>query len=166
MDQGCYQQRCQALRRMDDLLEATYQRYRAELKGGRDISDEAKRAQIRKDIEPTGPEVDRNAPKEFISDTELISASRNCQSGRTKSRRSGMRAGTNRRSRLITLRRHGMFQRHPRPRIFWRVATIWPRGPKCSLNSAGLGQPAASAGIPRSDEAFGVERHELPADFS
>ena len=61
-----------ALRRMDDLLEATYQRYRAELKGGRDISDEARRAQIRKDIEADPDlEVDRNAPKEFISDQEL-----------------------------------------------------------------------------------------------
>jgi hypothetical protein len=39
------------IRRMDDLLEATYQRYRAELKSGRDLSDEAKRLQIRKDIE-------------------------------------------------------------------------------------------------------------------
>jgi hypothetical protein len=61
-----------ALRRMDDLLEATYQRYRAELKGGRDISDEARRAQIRKDIEADPDlEVDRNAPKEFITDQEM-----------------------------------------------------------------------------------------------
>src|SRR5260370_29084336 len=60
------------LRRMDDLLEATYQRYRAELKAGRDISDEAKRAQIRKDIEADPDlEVDRNAPKDFISVKEL-----------------------------------------------------------------------------------------------
>ena len=61
-----------AIRRMDDLLEATYQRYRAELKGGRDISDEAKRAQIRKDIENDPDlEVDRNAPKDFVTDQEL-----------------------------------------------------------------------------------------------
>jgi len=57
---------------MDDLLEAFYQRYRAELKGGRDISDAAKRAQIRKDIEADPDlEVDRNAPKEFITDQEM-----------------------------------------------------------------------------------------------
>jgi len=61
-----------ALRRMDDLLEATYQKYRGELKGGRDISDEAKRLQMRKDIEADPDlEVDRNAPKDFISDQEL-----------------------------------------------------------------------------------------------
>jgi hypothetical protein len=61
-----------AIRRLDDLLEATYQKYRAELKGGRDISSEAKRQQMRKDIEADPDlEVDRNAPKEFITDQEL-----------------------------------------------------------------------------------------------
>ena len=61
-----------ALRRMDDLLEATYQRYRGELKSGRDISDQAKRLQIRKDIENDPDlEVDRNAPKDFITDQEM-----------------------------------------------------------------------------------------------
>jgi hypothetical protein len=61
-----------AIRRLDDLLEATYQKYRAELKGGRDISSEAKRLQMRKDIEADPDlEVDRNAPKDFITDQEL-----------------------------------------------------------------------------------------------
>src|ERR1700745_3273507 len=61
-----------AIRRMDDLLEATYQKYRAELKGGRDISDQAKRMQMRKDIEADPDlEVDRNAPKDFITDQEM-----------------------------------------------------------------------------------------------
>src|SRR5260370_26908875 len=40
-----------ALRRMDDLLEATYQKYRGELKAGRDIAYEARRLQIRRDSE-------------------------------------------------------------------------------------------------------------------
>src|SRR5205085_3460592 len=44
----------------------------AELKGGRDISAEAKRLQMRKDIEADpDPEVDRNAPKDFITDQEM-----------------------------------------------------------------------------------------------
>ncbi len=61
-----------ALRRLDDLLEATYQTYRAELKTGRDLSDTAKRAQIRKDIESNPDlEVDRNAQRDFITDQEL-----------------------------------------------------------------------------------------------
>jgi hypothetical protein len=61
-----------AVRRLDDLLEATYQRFRAELKAGRDISDSAKRAQIRKDIENDPDlEVDRNALKDFITDQEM-----------------------------------------------------------------------------------------------
>jgi hypothetical protein len=61
-----------AIRRMDDLLEATYQKYRAELKGGRDISEEAKRMQMRKDIENDPDlEVDRNAPKDFVTDQEM-----------------------------------------------------------------------------------------------
>ena len=61
-----------AVRRLDDLLEATYQRYRAELKAGRDISDPAKRQQIRKDIENDPDlEVDRNAQKDFVTDQEL-----------------------------------------------------------------------------------------------
>jgi hypothetical protein len=61
-----------AIRRMDDLLEATYQKYRAELKAGRDIADEAKRLQMRKDIEADPDlEVDRNAPKDGITDQEM-----------------------------------------------------------------------------------------------
>jgi Protein of unknown function (DUF1553)/Protein of unknown function (DUF1549)/Planctomycete cytochrome C len=61
-----------AIRRMDDLLEATYQRYRAELRAGRDISEEAKRLQIRKDIENDPDlEVDRNAPKDVMTDQQM-----------------------------------------------------------------------------------------------
>ena len=61
-----------ALRRMDDLLEATYQKYRGELRAGRDISSEAMRLQMRKDIEADPDlEVDRNAPKDVITDQEM-----------------------------------------------------------------------------------------------
>src|SRR6185369_13078412 len=61
-----------ALRRMDDLLLATYQRYRAELKAGRDMTDEAKRLQMRKDIEADPDlEVARNAAKDFITDQAM-----------------------------------------------------------------------------------------------
>src|SRR5882724_5089342 len=58
-------------RRMDDQREAAYQRYRAELKAGRDLSLET-RLQIRKDIE-ADPDfmVDRGVPKDFITDQEL-----------------------------------------------------------------------------------------------
>jgi mono/diheme cytochrome c family protein len=60
-----------ALRHLDDLREATYQRYRSELKAGRDLPDE-KRAQIRIEIENDPDlDVDRNAPKDFITDQEL-----------------------------------------------------------------------------------------------
>ena len=61
-----------AIRRQDDLLEATYQKYRAELKAGKDLSDPAARAQIRKDIENDPDlDVDRNVAKDFISDQEM-----------------------------------------------------------------------------------------------
>ena len=61
-----------ALRRMDDLLEATYQKYRGELRAGRDISSEAMRLQMRKDIEADPDlEVDRNAPKDVVTDQEM-----------------------------------------------------------------------------------------------
>jgi len=61
-----------AIRRMDDLLEATYQRYRAEIKGGRDMSNEAARLQMRKDIEADPDlDVDRNVPKDGITDQEM-----------------------------------------------------------------------------------------------
>jgi hypothetical protein len=61
-----------AIRRLDDLLEATYQKYRAELKAGHDISDQAARMQLRKDIENDPDlEVDRNAMKDFVTDQEL-----------------------------------------------------------------------------------------------
>ena len=61
-----------ALRRMDDLLEATYQKYRGELRAGRDISNEATRLQMRKNIEADPDlEVDRNAAKDVITDQEM-----------------------------------------------------------------------------------------------
>jgi hypothetical protein len=60
-----------AIRRQDDQREAVYQRLRAELKAGRDLPEE-KRAQIRKDIEADPDlDVDRNIPKDFITDQEL-----------------------------------------------------------------------------------------------
>jgi hypothetical protein len=60
-----------AIRRMDDLLEATYQKFRAELKTGHNLIPEL-RAQMRKDIEADPDlEVDRNAPKDFITDQEM-----------------------------------------------------------------------------------------------
>jgi hypothetical protein len=60
-----------AIRRLDDLREATYQRYRAELKAGRNLTEEL-RAQLRKDIEADPDlEVDRNVPKDFVTDQEL-----------------------------------------------------------------------------------------------
>lgn len=59
------------LRRRDDLLEATYQRFRAELRAGRELSPE-RRAQLRQIIEDDPDlEVDRNAPRDFITDQEL-----------------------------------------------------------------------------------------------
>jgi len=61
-----------AARRADDLLEATYQRFRTELKAGRDIGSPELRAQMRKDIENDPDlEVDRNVPKDFITDQQL-----------------------------------------------------------------------------------------------
>jgi hypothetical protein len=60
-----------ALRRMDDQREAAYQRYRAELKAGRELTEE-RRAQLRTEIENDPDlDVDRNAPKDFITDQEL-----------------------------------------------------------------------------------------------
>ncbi|MFN0103868.1 MAG: PSD1 and planctomycete cytochrome C domain-containing protein [Bryobacteraceae bacterium] len=59
------------LRRLDDLLEATYQRFRAELRAGRELPPE-RRVQIRQAIEDDPDlEVDRNAPRDFVSDVEL-----------------------------------------------------------------------------------------------
>jgi hypothetical protein len=59
------------LRRKDDLLEATYQRFRAEVKAGRDMG-QTRRAQIRQAIEDDPDlEVDRNAPKDGLTDAEL-----------------------------------------------------------------------------------------------
>ncbi|MDX1983819.1 MAG: DUF1553 domain-containing protein [Bryobacteraceae bacterium] len=61
-----------ALRRQEDLLEATYQRYRAELKAGRDLSDPALREQLRKAIENDPDlDVDPKAIKDFVTDQEL-----------------------------------------------------------------------------------------------
>ncbi|MEZ5351522.1 MAG: PSD1 and planctomycete cytochrome C domain-containing protein [Bryobacteraceae bacterium] len=60
-----------AIRRLDDLLEATYQRFRATAKSGGDMSPAA-RAQIRQVIENDPDlEVDRSASKEGLSDKEL-----------------------------------------------------------------------------------------------
>lgn len=59
------------IRRLDDLLEATYQRFRATLKAGGDMAPAA-RAQMRLVIENDPDlEVDRAAAKDFISDAEM-----------------------------------------------------------------------------------------------
>jgi len=59
------------LRRRDDLLEATYQRFRSELRAGRELQP-GRRVQIRQAIEDDPDlEVDRNAPRDFIADEEL-----------------------------------------------------------------------------------------------
>jgi len=59
------------LRRLDDLLEATYQRFRAELRAGRDLSPERRR-EIRQAIEDDPDlEVDRNAARDVITDQEM-----------------------------------------------------------------------------------------------
>ncbi|MBK5291081.1 MAG: PSD1 domain-containing protein [Acidobacteriia bacterium] len=60
-----------SIRRLEDLLEATYQRYRSTLKAGSEMPAEA-RAQIRLVIENDPDlQVDRTAEKDFISDKEL-----------------------------------------------------------------------------------------------
>jgi hypothetical protein len=60
-----------ALRREQLILAATYQRYRAELKAGKQLASEA-REQIRKEI-ASDPDldVDTTLPKDFVSDEEL-----------------------------------------------------------------------------------------------
>jgi hypothetical protein len=59
------------IRRLDDLLEATFQRFRATLKTGGDMSPAA-RTQMRQVIENDPDlEVDRSAAKDFISDKEM-----------------------------------------------------------------------------------------------
>src|SRR5258706_10984392 len=56
---------------MDDQREATYQRFRDELKAGRELPSE-RRLQIRQDIEADpNLAVDRTVPKDFITDEEL-----------------------------------------------------------------------------------------------
>jgi hypothetical protein len=58
-------------RRRQLLLDASYQRFRAELKAGKELTPE-RRDQIRKEIAADADlEVDPNAPKDFISDEEL-----------------------------------------------------------------------------------------------
>ncbi len=58
-------------RLMADQREAAYQRYRAELKSGHELTLEA-RLQIRKEIEADPAlSVDRTVPKDFISDEEM-----------------------------------------------------------------------------------------------
>jgi len=58
-------------RMMEDQREATYQRFRTELKAGADLTPEL-RLKIRQDIaDDPNLVVDRNAPKDFITDEEL-----------------------------------------------------------------------------------------------
>ena len=59
------------LRRLEDLLEATYQRFRAELNAGRELPDD-RRAQLRQAIEDD-PDlaVDGSAPREGVTDAEM-----------------------------------------------------------------------------------------------
>ena len=59
------------LRRLDELLEGTYQRFRSELKAGNELPEQ-RRKEIRAQIEADPDfEVDRNALKDFITDQEM-----------------------------------------------------------------------------------------------
>ncbi len=59
------------IRRLEDLLEATYQRFRAELRSGRDLPQE-RRLELRKLIEDDPDlEVDRNAPRDVMTDDQM-----------------------------------------------------------------------------------------------
>jgi hypothetical protein len=59
------------IRRLEDLLDASYQRFRAELRMGRELSA-ARRLELRKLIEDDPDlEVDRSAPKDVMSDEEM-----------------------------------------------------------------------------------------------
>jgi len=60
-----------AIRRLSDLLDATYQRFRGELRTGRELGP-ARRLELRKLIEDDPDlEVDRSAPKDVMSDEEM-----------------------------------------------------------------------------------------------
>jgi hypothetical protein len=59
------------IRRLEDLLEATYQRFRAELRAGRDLTPE-RRLELRKLIEDDPDlEVDRNSPRDILTDDQM-----------------------------------------------------------------------------------------------
>ena len=129
-----------ALRRLDDLLEATYQRYRAELRSGRDISSEAKRMQMRKDIEADPDlEVDRNAAKDAITDQELEKRFPELAKWKDEIQLKRMSAANNRRFRLTTSKPRGTRRRLPRPLTFWRAAITWRRAPRSAI--PGLDNP-------------------------
>ncbi len=59
------------IRRLEDLLEASYQRFRAELRMGRELS-QTRRLELRKLIEDDPDlEIDRSAPKDVMTDLEM-----------------------------------------------------------------------------------------------
>jgi hypothetical protein len=106
-----------ALRRMEDQREAAYQRYRAELKAGRELTPEL-RAQIRKDIEADPDlDVDRNVPKDFITDQELEKRFPELPKWKDEIAAKRYSRG-NPASARITSRRPGIFRRLPRLPIY------------------------------------------------
>jgi len=59
------------IRRLEDLLEASYQRFRAELRMGRELS-QVRRLELRKLIEDDPDlEIDRSAPRDLMTDLEM-----------------------------------------------------------------------------------------------
>ena len=153
-----------AIRRLDDLLEATYQRYRAELRAGRDISDEPKRLQMRKDMENDPDlDVDRNAPKDGMTDQEMDKRFPELAKWKDE----------------IQAKRYAREGRHHGPAELYRgglgsvedsVAHLRPGSRQLSRagrgdaawTADGPGQSEASARVPRPGEASGVERHQPP----
>ena len=119
---------------MDDLLEATYQKYRAELKAGRDISDEAKRLQMRKDIENDPDlEVDRNAPKDIITDQEMekrypeLAKWKDEIQMKRYARRNAVQGPAELHRGFV-----GRFEDAVAHLYIWRAATTWRPAPRCS----------------------------------
>ena len=156
-----------AIRRMDDLLEATYQRYRGRAEG--------RPRHLRRGQAPADPQGyrERSRPgsrpqrcRRTSSPTRRWrSGSRNWPSGKTRSRRS------------VTRRRNQSKVPPNYIEASWDVsktpvADLYPGArqlPRARRRSAagsagGPRQSAASAGVPRPGQASGMERHQSPAD--
>ena len=152
-------------RRQEMLLAATYDRYRKELKAGKQLTA-AEREAIRKEIAADPDlEVDPNAPKDGVTEAELEKRFPELTEMKARIEAHALQGERIEGRAKLHSERLGTFRKHRRPLTFCSAAiTCHPERRGAARNSGGSRQSTASVQIPRPETSSGMERHRPASD--